>query len=339
VLLHLRKDLHVHGEFANALANPIDETRLDALLGGRSTVFVFDPEDDRSTCSIGETDAGLGKFVEIRTRTSHLPQRLALEVLRLTAQHIDFGLHPRMPRKKCEARRQRHANLQERRVSHKICGRAIEPVPLPKRRCDTMLRAAKGALLLDDEMRSTRISWKETRARLRQDRQRLRAALEQGGAGQPAFLAAYPSYLCVWLHRVSHWLARRGHGVLGRAFWHLNLLLTGADIHPDSDLGGGLHIPHPAGVSLYGDAGVNLTVMALAGIGGELRRGEDVGAGRGLPVLGDDVHLGAHAGVLGPVRIGSRVRLSPGCIVTRDVPDDAVVEQRPPRFLNQGAGA
>jgi len=164
------------------------------------------------------------------------------------------------------------------------------------------------------------IGWRETRVRLAQDELRLRAALASGQAPPAIWLRLHPSFLCVWLYRLSHYLLGHGRGLASRLLWQLNLFLTGADIHPRCDLGGGLLILHPVAASLSGHAGRNLTVMARAGIGGELARLDDVGAGPGLASLGDDVVLGSHAGVLGPVRVGRGVSIAAGCIVTKDVP-------------------
>jgi serine O-acetyltransferase len=138
----------------------------------------------------------------------------------------------------------------------------------------------------------------------------------------------YPPFLCVALYRFSRQLHLSGCNRLARLVWHVNVVLTGADICPASAIGGGLLVLNPVGVSLVGAAGRNLTVMAQAGLGGELGRNEDIGAGPGIPVLGDDVYLSPASGVLGPVRIGSRVRISAGCIVTRDVADDSSVAFR-----------
>jgi serine O-acetyltransferase len=178
------------------------------------------------------------------------------------------------------------------------------------------------------------ITWKETLERLRQDRGRLRLLIEEEGGIVPRPLLLHPSYLCVWLHRLSHFFQDRGRTRLARVFWQLDALLTGADIQPRADIGGGLVIPNPAAISLAGRAGRNLTVMALAGTG-ELDRSRDIGAGPGLPLLGDDVVLSPHSGVLGAVRIGDRVILQPGCVVSQPVPDDAVVEAAAPRFVKR----
>jgi acetyltransferase-like isoleucine patch superfamily enzyme len=82
-----------------------------------------------------------------------------------------------------------------------------------------------------------------------------------------------------------------------------------------------------------GHAGRNLTVMPCAGLGGEIGRRHDAGAGPGVPFLGDDVVLEPHCGVLGPVRVGNRVRVPAGIGLTRDVPDDAILEGARVRLL------
>lgn len=180
------------------------------------------------------------------------------------------------------------------------------------------------------------LPWAETTRRMAADTKRLAEHLTARGEPRPVLMALHPAALATRLYRLSHHLWRSGHGRLARLLWHLNLLLTGTDVHPHSDLDGGLLIPHPAGASLSGHAGRDLTLGALAGVGGELGRDEDVGAGPGHPVLGDGVTLGAHAGVLGPVRIGDRVVIGPGCVVTRDVPDGAVVQPADVRVVSGG---
>ena len=176
----------------------------------------------------------------------------------------------------------------------------------------------------------SRPTWKETRAKLKVDHSRLVGYL---GAPDDKITSAWchPSFVCVFLYRVSNHFLRNGHKRIARLLWHLNAVVTGADISQYSNLEEGLVILTPAGVALMGTAGRNLTVMAGSGIGGEVGRWEDVGAGPGLPLLGEDVLLQPHSGVLGPVIIGDHVRIGPGVVVTRDVPDDAAITAQPAR--------
>ena len=177
----------------------------------------------------------------------------------------------------------------------------------------------------------TAITRAETKQRLAADRRRILELLERETGTRDHWLAFHPSYQAVYLHRWSHYHFRAGRRLLARLLWHVNLLLTGADISPLSDLGGGLVLTYPLGIVLVGKAGSNLTMCGYGGLGGGFER-TDVGAGPGLPVLGDDVVLGFGAMVLGPVRIGDGASIGAGCLVTADLPRGAVVAAAPPAF-------
>lgn len=178
-------------------------------------------------------------------------------------------------------------------------------------------------------------TWSQTRQRLRADRARVRQSCAPEADGIGVYL--HPAFVCVLLHRLSHHFHRRGHRWLARLWWHLNTMASGADISAPADLGAGLLIPNPVGVAIAGRAGRNLTVMAGSGLGGELGRREDVGAGPGLPWLGDDVWIEARSGVMGPVRVGDRVRIRTGLPVASDVPDDTDVRWSPPTVAERPA--
>ena len=182
------------------------------------------------------------------------------------------------------------------------------------------------------------VGWGETRRRMAEDRLRLLTSLARDDARRGLPLICHPAHLCTVLHRMSHYFSCRGHRFVARLLWHLNVVLTGADIHPAADIGGGLLIPYPASISIAGNAGRNLTVMALSGIGGELNDQSDIGAGPGLPILGDDVYMAPHTGILGPIRVGHRVRIEAGSILTCPVPDGAQVTSAPVRSLRTATG-
>lgn len=183
------------------------------------------------------------------------------------------------------------------------------------------------------------LTWRQTLERIRADHQRLRDLLAAQGATRPRSAWSHPSFLCVAVYRLSNHLARRRHGWAARLLWHLNLLASGADVSYLADLGPGLVLLHPAGTSVMGRAGSNLTIVACGGLGGEVGRFDDVAGWPGVPELGDDVWIGPHAGVLGPVRLGNRVRLQPGVVVVDDVPDDTEVSGPSPKLLRREGGA
>jgi serine O-acetyltransferase len=135
----------------------------------------------------------------------------------------------------------------------------------------------------------------------------------------------------VWLHRWSHYHFVRGNRLMARLLWHFNLNLTGADVSPLSNLGPGLVIIEPLACILLGTAGRNLTIRAHASFGGGMSR-EDIGAGPGLPLFGDDVELDFGAVVLGPLRVGSRTYVGPRCVVHTHLEEDARVLPPAPRI-------
>ena len=161
-----------------------------------------------------------------------------------------------------------------------------------------------------------------TSQRLREDARRLRRYLRSKYGYAPITWFLEPAWLCVFTHRLSHRAWRKGHGKAARFWMQLNSLLTGADIQPASDLGAGLLIPSPMGVTLSAKAGANLTVLALAGLGGNIPT-KDVGAGPGLPLLGRDVHVGQFTGIQGAILIGDAALFYAGAGAIVNVPAGA----------------
>lgn len=182
-----------------------------------------------------------------------------------------------------------------------------------------------------------RISWTETRKRLRQDRGRICLLQRRRFGYSPVLWWLDPSFVAVLFYRLSHYCWRRHWTKLGRLLMQTNTFLTGVDIHPASDIQGGLLIPSPAGVNISGKIGENVTLMPLSGTGDSLS-GEDIGAGKGLPILEDNVVVNSFTGIQGAIRIGSNVCIMPGAKATSSsVPSDAVVELavRPERGVSR----
>jgi serine O-acetyltransferase len=63
---------------------------------------------------------------------------------------------------------------------------------------------------------------------------------------------------------------------------------------------------------------------------GEANRGPR----KGTPVIGNNVYIGPGAKIIGAVHIGNNVAVGANCVVTRDVPDGAVVVGVPGRVIS-----
>lgn len=204
----------------------------------------------------------------------------------------------------------------------------VRPRPSPE---DVPPERVAGASVQDssESQHVSTLTRRETIRLLRDDKSRLKAMFLESGAEGSSIRLLFPGYFSVWLFRWSHYFARNNHRRLARWCWLVNAYITGADITPGSEIGGGFFLPHPAGVAIHCRAGSNLTVMAVSGIGPVYAGdGEKKGFDE-IPVLGDGVCISYHSGVYGPVTLGDDVQISPGCIVNYDVPSGACVVGAP----------
>jgi serine O-acetyltransferase len=145
-----------------------------------------------------------------------------------------------------------------------------------------------------------------------------------------------PAVLAVILFRISNFFYENNIKLLARMLWAFNLFLTGAEFQPSSKIGRGFFLGHPVGAIIYGKVGENVTMYAQAAIGGG-RGDKDVGAGKGLPVLEDNVVVGARATILGSVIIGEGATIAPCTFVNKDVPAGATAIGNPCRILRSNA--
>lgn len=103
---------------------------------------------------------------------------------------------------------------------------------------------------------------------------------------------------------------RRKYAVLRHRFWSA---VTGADIPINSNIGGGLLLPHPNGIVIHPAAhiGCNCLIFQQVTIGA---------TAKGVPEIAGHVDIGAGAKIVGPVRIGEHARIGANALVRTDVP-------------------
>lgn len=142
------------------------------------------------------------------------------------------------------------------------------------------------------------------------------------------FVAITPSIVALTLYRFSHYFYVKRLRILAWLLWLFNQYLTGVEITPSTEIGESCYIGHPVGTIISGKLGKNVMMFGAPGIGGGMGRG-DVGAGEGLPVIGDNVVIGIRAMILGPIRIGNNVTIGAGALMIKDVKDDVSVVCRP----------
>jgi serine O-acetyltransferase len=111
----------------------------------------------------------------------------------------------------------------------------------------------------------------------------------------------------------------------------LSAFLFGVEIQPGAVVGPGLVINHFGPLVVHHDVVIgsncNLAHSVTIGVGG---RGDH----RGCPVIGDRVWIGPQCVIFGPITIGDDVAVGAGSIVTRSVPDHAVVAGNPATVIS-----
>ena len=166
-----------------------------------------------------------------------------------------------------------------------------------------------------------------------QDRNDWESDLARYGVRRP-FLSEQ-SIWAVWLYRRGRSLNERpaGFGKKWRTtlYWlafRLVETVTGVSLPKEASIGPGLRIWHFGNIFIH--PGVKI------GANCTLRQGVTIGnrhAGGPVPVLGDNVELGAYAQVLGGVRIGNNCRIGAMSVVLHDMPDGSTAVGAPARII------
>lgn len=180
------------------------------------------------------------------------------------------------------------------------------------------------------------LRWAETWALIRSDMDRLARHLERDSFAHRLYYACLPGFQALFWHRIARHLLLRGWAVPARLISLFAMYLTRAELPPTSSIGPGALIAHATGVYVFGRIGARVTIQGDGGFGGGFGT-DDIGAGPGYAVVGDDVVVAFGARVLGAVRIGDGVHIGPGALVTSDVPDRSLVLWAKPRVIVGGA--
>jgi len=139
-----------------------------------------------------------------------------------------------------------------------------------------------------------------------------------------AEILLYPGVWALFFHRVAHRLFRARLYFLARVVNHFSRFLTAIDIHPGAKIGRHFFIDH--GFTVIGETaeiGDDVTIYQCVTLGGT---SPDNGVGgKRHPTLMDGVIIGSGAQVLGPITVHARARIGANAVVTRDVPEGAVM--------------
>jgi len=142
-------------------------------------------------------------------------------------------------------------------------------------------------------------------------------------------ILTYPGVKAVFFHRIANFFSIAKLDLLARMISQFSRFLTGIEIHPKAKIGENLFIDHGMGVVIgeTSEIGNNVTIyhmVTLGGISPSIESNEQRNVKR-HPTLKDNVVVGSGAQVLGPIEVGKNAKIGANAVVTKDVPENAVM--------------
>ena len=144
-----------------------------------------------------------------------------------------------------------------------------------------------------------------------------------------SLILTYPGIKAVFFHRIANFFHLAKFHLLARIISQLSRFLTGIEIHPGAKIGRNLFIDHGMGVVIgeTSEIGNNVTIYHMATLGGIAPsiNSNDQRQVKRHPTLSDCVVVGSGAQILGPVMVGANAKIGSNAVVTKDVPENAVM--------------
>ena len=142
-------------------------------------------------------------------------------------------------------------------------------------------------------------------------------------------ILTYPGVKAVFFHQIAHFFCVAKFDLVARIISQFSRFLTGIEIHPKAKIGKNLFIDHGMGVVIgeTSEIGDNVTIYHMVTLGG-ISPSIDSDKQRNVkrhPTLKNNVVVGSGAQVLGPVIVGENAKIGANAVVTKDVPENAVM--------------
>jgi len=144
-----------------------------------------------------------------------------------------------------------------------------------------------------------------------------------------SLILTYPGVKAVFFHRIANFFQLAKFHLVARIISQLSRFFTGIEIHPGAKIGKNLFIDHGMGVVIgeTSEIGNNVTIYHMATLGGiapSINSNNQRQVKR-HPTLSDCVVVGSGAQILGPVMVGANAKIGANAVVTKDVPENAVM--------------
>jgi len=144
-----------------------------------------------------------------------------------------------------------------------------------------------------------------------------------------AIILTYPGVKAIFFHRIANFFSKARFTLIARIISQSSRFLTGIEIHPAAKIGKNFFIDYGMGVVIGETAEIedNVTLyhsVTLGGISPSINSGKQRGIKR-HPTLKNNVVVGSGAQVLGPIIVGEFAKIGANAVVTRDVPEHAIM--------------
>ena len=139
----------------------------------------------------------------------------------------------------------------------------------------------------------------------------------------------YTGVKAVFFHRLANFFSTAKFDLIARIISQFSRFLTGIEIHPKAKIGKNLFIDHGMGVVIgeTSEVGDNVTIyhmVTLGGIAPSINSDNQRNVKR-HPTIENEVVIGSGAQVLGPVTVGCCAKIGANAVITKDVPEKAVM--------------
>jgi serine O-acetyltransferase len=144
-----------------------------------------------------------------------------------------------------------------------------------------------------------------------------------------SLILTYPGVKAVFFHQIAHFFCLAKFHLVARIISQFSRFLTGIEIHPNAKIGKNLFIDHGMGVVIgeTSEIGDNVTIYHMVTLGGisPSINSNDQREIKRHPTLKNNVVVGSGAQILGPVIVGINAKIGANAVVTKEVPDNAVM--------------
>jgi|TARA_B100001175_G_scaffold282969_1_gene262433 serine O-acetyltransferase len=157
-----------------------------------------------------------------------------------------------------------------------------------------------------------------------------------------SLILTYPGVKAIFFHKIANFFAIAKFDLIARIISQFSRFLTGIEIHPKAKIGKNLFIDHGMGVVIgeTSEIGDNVTIyhnVTLGGIAPSINSNDQRNTKR-HPTLEDNVVVGSGAQILGPIIIKKNSLIGANAVVTKDVPENAVMIGIPAKNVGTTSG-